>query len=391
MLSLCHIFSDSKFVDASMAYFISDLYENTVVFIGDAKSYKGNYGKIIEFVEYHDKNAIEKITNICGKHDVIICYNLDYHKSIIVNRLPSDKKIVWRFFGTEFYSLPQQQLNILSDKTKKVLNINSYDSIKDEIVGILRFFKYALKLKRTPIAEFNKAINKIHYFLSFDEGEYAAIRKNWNVFPEFLEISGLAGFAKRSTLNSKNNNIVIGNSRAHENNHFDIIDLFDEGMVSQNNSLVFPLSYGHKGIYYHRLIDRIKSSKMETHIIEDFLPFHSYVEKIANAKAAIINSYRQMGLGNMFIFLGNNTKLYLSERNPSFKWMTSLGFSIYSVEKDLKKDIEMNNFNLETDIGEKNKNIVNKLSDDGNRLNFQNTFYRTLRYGTDNVLNRNIF
>ena len=130
---------------------------------------------------------------------------------------------------------------------------------------------------------------------------------------------------------------------------------------------------------------------METHIIDDFLPFDSYVERIANAKAAIINSYRQMGLGNMFIFLGNNTKLYLNERNPSFKWMTRLGFSIYSVEKDLKKDIEMNNFNLETHIGQKNKNIIDKLSDDGNRLNFQNTFYRTLRYGTDKVLNRNIF
>ncbi len=387
MLSLCHIFSDAKFIDSSIVNFISDLYENTAVFIGEANTYKGNYGEIIEFVEYHEKNAIDKIVNLCSRHDVIICYNLDYEKTIIVNRLPSDKKIVWRFYGTEFYSLPQQQWNILSDKTKKVLNINRYYNIKEEIVSILRFIKYALKLRRTPIAEFNKAVKKIHYFLSFDKDEYTAIRKYWNDFPEFLEILSIAGFAKQATLNSKkNNNIVIGHSRAHANNHFDIIDLFDEGMVSQNNSLVFPLSYGHKGVYYHRLIDRIKSSKIETHIIEDFFPFDLYVEKIANAKAAIINSYRQMGLGNMFIFLTNNTKLYLSERNPSFKWMTSLGFSIYSVEKDLKKDIEMNNFNLEANIGEKNKNIVNKLSDDGNRLNFQNTFYRTLRFGADKDL-----
>lgn len=374
MLSICHIFSDAKFVDFSLDYFKSDLFINKAIYIGNDKSYKGKYKNSIEFINY-GKNGIENIVKICCKQNIIIFYNLDYYKAVIANRLPNGAKMVWRFFGTEFYSMPQHQLNFFSDKTKEALNINRFYRIKVHIIDILRIFKYTMQLKMTPMAEFNRAINKMKYFLSFDSVEYSNIKKNWKTFPQLIELSVLPKIKKISSLNKKNNNIVIGNSRAPENNHIDIINLFEKCRSKGSSSLVFPLSYGDMGDYYLRLMNRIKSLNLQIQVLDDFLPFDVYAEKVVNAKAAIFNTYRQMALGNIFLFLGNDVKVYLSERNPSYNWLRNLGFSIYSVETNLKNDIINNDLILESTQAERNRSIMDKFSDDHSVVKFHNHFH----------------
>jgi len=378
MLSLCHIFSDAKFVDLIFAYFNSDLFVNEGIFIGDGKAYKGIHKDSIEFIDYGE-SGIARIIKICCKHDVIIFHNLDYYKSIIANRLPKGMKMVWRFFGTEFYSIPEYQLNYYSDRTKDALNINYYYHLRVHIFNFIRIFKYAFQLKRTPIAEFNRAINKISYVLAWDKDEYFHIKKHWKTFPKLIELSALSKIEKRSSLNNKNNNIVIGNSRAPENNHLDIIDLFENCPTKGSFSLVLPLSYGDKGSYYRRLINRIKLSKIEIQLLCEFLPFDIYAEKVVNAKAAVINTYRQMALGNCFLFLGNDVKLYLSEKNPSYNYLRRLGFFISSVETNLKNDIIDEDLTLKPYQAEINRNIMDNLSDNHNVVAFQDNFYRLFR------------
>lgn len=372
MISLCHVFNDIKFIDASLDRFQSDLFLNKVIFIGNDDLYEGKYKNIIDFIEFK-KNGVNKILVICCSADVVLLYNLDYYKSLVVNLLPKRIRKVWRFFGTEYYSLPKYQLTCYSEKTKKALHINAAYHIRASFFQILRVLKYALQLKRTPIAQFNKAIRNIDYFMSFDEGEYNHIKNDWKIFPKFMGITPLRKNERKSHV--KSNKIIIGNSRAPENNHIDIIDLFERCSRKDNYTLIFPLSYGDTQRYYDHLIEKINNIKLCCEIIDQFLPYDVYVEKIANAKAAIINTYRQMALGNIFLFLGNNVKLYMSDRNPSTIWLKNLGFSILSVETNLKNDIDNNNFDLDHHLGENNRKIIDKLSDNENVKYFHRKFY----------------
>lgn len=383
MLSLCHIFSDAKFVDLTLDYFKSDLFINKAIFIGNCKSYKGIYKNLIEFIDY-GKNGVENIIKICCNHDVIIFHNLDYYKSVIANRLPIGTKMVWFFYGTEFYSIPQYQFNIFTDKTKDAMNINRFYHIKIHITNMLRIIKYALQLKMTPMAEFNRAVNKIDYILGWDKGEYSYIRQYWKTFPKFMELTALNKVKKISSLNDKNNIIVVGNSRGPENNHIDIIDIFENNLSAGSASLLLPLSYGIKWPYYFRLIDRIKSSKLEIEVLDNLLPFDVYAEKVVKAKAAINNSYRQMALGNIFLFLGNEVKVYLSERSTSYNNLRRLGFTIFSVETNLKDDIINNDLTLEPYQAERNRSILDNLSDDHNAINFHNNFHKYLSNSNPN-------
>lgn len=380
MLSLCHIFHDNKFVDHSLDLFQSNLFINNPIFIGNDKSYDGKYKHLIQFIDPEDY-GINNAVKMCCKYDVIIFYNLDYYKSIIVNRLPKGIKKVWFFYGTEFYSMPKHELACYSDKTKDSLNINKYYYMKTIVFNILRMLKYNFRIKMTPIAEFNTAVKKIDYFLWFDKDGYSNIKKYWKSFPKLIEIKTLKltetktlmQIENRSTLNNK---IVIGNSRAPENNSLDIIDLFENYLSAGNISLLFPLSYGKRGKYYFDLMNRIRYSHINIKVLDDLLPYDVYVKKIIDAKAAVINSYRPMAQGNVFLFLGNGVKLYLSERNPSYNWLRSLGFIISSVETNLKNDIINNALSLSTHQAERNRSLFSNLSDDRSVINFHDNFYK---------------
>lgn len=377
MLSLCHIFSDAKFVDFIFDYFKSDLFINKAIYIGNDNSYKGKYRDSMEFMSYQ-KSGISSIIKICRKYDVIIFHNLSYVNAVVANRLPSGTKMIWRFFGTEFYSMPQNRLNIFSDKTKDALNVNDFYHMKVRIFENLLILRWAFQLKIIPRDEINRAIKKIEYILAWDKDEYSYVRKHWRDFPKLIELSAWNKFEKKSSLTSKNNNIVIGHSRAPECNHIDIIDFFEDCPPLINLSLVFPLNYGEKGHYYRHLIRRLKSSKLEIQILDKFLPYEIYIEKVVNSKAAIMNSYRQMALGNIFLFLANDVKVYLSEKNPSYNYLRRLGFTVFSVESNLKNDIVNNDLTLEISQAQRNRTIVDDLSDDRRVTEFHNIFYKYL-------------
>jgi len=356
---------------------------NNVIFLGRGNDYNGKYKNIIHFIDCNDFD-VNSAVKLCYKYDVIIFYNLDYYKSLIVNRLPKRIKKVWFFYGTEFYGLPKYRLDCYSFKTRNSLHISKYYHAKRIAVDILRIIKYGLLLKMAPYAEFCRAINKLDYFFWFDKDGYSNMKKHWKSLPPFLELKTLKLMDTHKVIKARNratseNYIVVGNSRAPENNSLDIIDLFNNYLPAGRISLMFPLSYGEKGNYYDDLINRIRSSHIKIDIIDNFMPYDAYVEKIIDAKAAIINSYRPMGQGNMFLYLENGVKLYLSENNSSYNWFRSLGFFVSSVESDLKNDIINNSLSLSPDQAEINKTIFNRLSDNHSVINSQHNFYEVFK------------
>lgn len=383
MLKICHVLHDSKFIDHTFDLFQSKLFANKAVFLGSEKSYRGKYVDSIYFAGY-GKRGVNNFLKICSGYDVVIFHCLDYYKSMIANRLPKKLKKVWFFYGYEFYRMPERLVNYYSSETKRSMNIGRCYRLLVWSFEVLRVFKYIVMFKPPPRVEFDRAVSGIDYFLCYDRQEYLNIKKHWKKFPVFIELSTFkqsesGKVTKGEGVSGATDQVVIGNSRTPLNNHLDVIDLFEKYLTFDGVSLLFPVSYGKKGKYYKRLMEKIGSSQLNIEILDDFLPYEAYAKKIVGAKAAVINSYRPMAKGNIFLHLKNGVKLYLSEKNPNYDWLKSLGFFVFSIEADLKGDVAVGRLSLEPHQSENNRNIFNKLSDRDSVSDFLNGFYVLFR------------
>ena len=70
---------------------------NHIVVIGKKNSFSGLNN---ESIRYFKPNyiGIHKLISLCKNYDVIFLYDLNFIKCYIANRLPSNVKIIWRFF-----------------------------------------------------------------------------------------------------------------------------------------------------------------------------------------------------------------------------------------------------------------------------------------------------
>ncbi len=82
------------------------------------------------------------------------------------------------------------------------------------------------------------------------------------------------------------------------------------------------------------------------------------------------HSFRQMALGNVMVSIVAGSKVYLSEKNISYTWLKNLGFKIFSVEKDLKNDIENGKISLSEKERQINNIAYNELTNKKNAEDF---------------------
>jgi hypothetical protein len=225
----------------------------------------------------------------------------------------------------------------------------------------LRWIKYAMKGRLTPNAEVQKAIKKINYFAWYSREEYDYLKNQVKYLPPFLPypIGGIVPNLERKPVNIENK-ILVGNSRAPENNHLEILLILEKtGFCGE---VILPFSYGIKDSYSEKLKEKVKLMPLNIKFLEDFLPYNEYIDTVTSCSVAVYNSYRQMALGNILISIFNDTKVYLSEKNISYKWFENLGFKIYSIETQLTKDILENNLQLSDHDKITNQQVYNKLT-----------------------------
>ena len=128
----------------------------------------------------------------------------------------------------------------------------------------------------------------------------------------------------------------------------------------------FPFNYGENSPYTKEVENRVyKIANMK--VITDFVEYSEYEKIFAQSAAFVFNAHRQMAMGNIFIAIRNNTKVYLNRMNSSFEWFKSEGFDVFSIE-DLRKDLETGNVFLTPEESAKNltalRNITKKYTNE---------------------------
>ncbi|MDB2649798.1 TDP-N-acetylfucosamine:lipid II N-acetylfucosaminyltransferase [Porticoccaceae bacterium] len=281
-------------------------------------------------------------------------------------RFPIGVKVAWIGWGADYYDLIYNSTSDLLDvRTKElVLSLNkSKDPLLIKIIRKLRFIEPLIRhiRKRFKLRIIN---NNIDFFLPVLPNEFTAVSENCNEFcPKFLdwnygtlESDWLKGYEKSSCYAE---NILIGNSAAHSNNHLEAFDLIKNFNLKERKVLC-PLSYGDKK--YRDVISEkgyCSFGKCFEPML-DFMPLNMYISKISSCSFVIMNHLRQQGLGNVVIMMHLGAKVFLKKKNPIYSFLKQKGAAIFTIE-DLKSDPSLLNEPLCSEEREKNREVLHSV------------------------------
>jgi hypothetical protein len=72
------------------------------------------------------------------------------------------------------------------------------------------------------------------------------------------------------------------------------------------------------------------------------MPIAEYNILLQKTDALVINSSKQMALGNIFIAIQNGLKIYLNKNNDILNWLISNNLHVFTI-KDFEIDLKLGN------------------------------------------------
>ena len=282
------------------------------------------------------KSNLSYLSSLLKDANIVFLYDFCSYKSQILPFLNKETIVIWRFFGYEYYSTKPKL--IFSKSTIKALyETDSRPRIASKLLLYIKR-EYEKRLLRKNL----KRIKMIDYILCVCFEEYEFLKNFWAV-PSYLRMNLFGEISLEGYPDKKNNTIIFGNSRNPANNHLDVLDIFSSVNTANLKILMF-FSYGRIG-NYSRIVETQASKIAGITIVKDFLPKEEFTNIYREASILIINSYRQMALGNIVTGIKNGLKIYLNDKNVLKDWLLNNGLKIFSIT-DLKADLLNNNIKL---------------------------------------------
>lgn len=319
------------------------------------------------------KKGQEAALEILNKNEIAIHYFLDYTKSDLILKSNTTVKHYWYFFGADVY----QQLNIFR---KKIYGVETQRWMRFSLTYRFRLELRAIKQlilrqRATPKVKLLKSFQRIEKVLWYVEDEIKWINSKIKTpefqFFKFFNFENIFPFDS-SQLNESSNTILIGNSATLENNHLDVLKVFEKYGLHDVN-VFLPLSYGNVLKYKSKVINKYASFFGDKlHIQESTLPLNDYYSNLNGCPTAIMYHYRQQALGNIFYLIANGTKIYLSKNNILLNWLKKNNLKVYCFEDEFIRDYEKGELTLSKELRQHNIDNLRVL------LNESSTFVTNL-------------
>ncbi|GAB2989194.1 hypothetical protein GCM10027284_02150 [Cyclobacterium sediminis] len=370
-MKIAHFLNDNKFVDKHIKKFIDCDFENDFFYLNPKNNYSGNHKDRVVYLA-PESEAYTSVVNTIETYDIVILYYLNSDKFRLVEAIKDSKvKIIWSFYGAEIYDLPSVRQQMLSERTQKALKRISYKLNFAKLRKLIGRYRNRLKKRRTKSQWMQQSFQRIDYFLWYNKYEYDLLNELMGQrLPSFMQASLNNPLNEVVPEKNKTNGILVGNSASYFNNHLDVLDLLTTNRYKGKVSL--PFSYLKNDNYVPLVKNYVGRSDLAISIMDEFMTYTEYIAFINQHKAAIYPSYRQMGLGNIFIAIRCGLKIYLSDKNPTLKWLREKGMKIYSLEKDFSNDLIKNNLTLEAEFIDENNRIYGSMvSAEQDRLMFK--------------------
>lgn len=377
---IVHIHTDYKFIWSSLRDYEGEFFDNWVVIVENKTPYDGPIKENTYLLNFKNKKQIiTQFNDICNDADLVVLNNLNILSSKIATLLPQNIKIAWRFFGAELYG---KRLDLFtSEKTRAQLFEYRYallQSVFQPLKSIYHWIKYGIH----PYI-FNSALKRIDYFLALSKEEYDFLSARWSNLPEFINLpyKNWVGDIKSAEKNINSNkseqlSVILGVSRNLFNNHLDIIEMIERNPNKLKYKFILLFNYGKNGAYAQAVRKKIMH-KTNYKVIDDFIHKEEFTNFYRNISALVINGFRQMGGGNIWLAMIHGVKVYLNEKNIHFKFLINEGFQVFTM-KDFENDLRHDNLFLTYAQAKHNLKQLLMLSKKYNVIDFQKRLYARL-------------
>lgn len=340
---IIHIASDEKFINSAYRQFknIEGTSSRFYIIVKDIE-------KKLKHVDLQDNiyvisNNIASLKTLTKSisHAKLVCFHgLDYHSSVVLNRLLKKQKVLWFLFGKELYHNPylyDLKDNIGKKTFNQFLRNNLRKNIELRLKNAFRSIKYLFKERTaTPFQEITRAMKRADYCGVLYEEEFQLVKKKIKTDIKFIKFTyyPIEQMVENIHVNVTGNNILLGNSASYTNNHLEAFDNLQQLKLGLR-SIITPLSYGNK-IYSERISNygnKILGANFVPLI--DFMPLHQYNNYIQQCGIVVMNQYRQQAVGNVLVMLWMGAKIYLNKKNTLYAYLKRIGVHIYEITEDL--------------------------------------------------------
>lgn len=141
--------------------------------------------------------------------------------------------------------------------------------------------------------------------------------------------------------------IQIGNRADEPLNHISILQSLFK-YKNENIKIIIPLSYGDNE--YAEKVKRVAVDLFAEKVVclREFMPFAEYQELMSSVDILIVDSDRQIALGNIHPMLYMEKKVYLSSKSPLYKYYIDNGIKVFDIDsldtttfEELSKDVDL--------------------------------------------------
>lgn len=276
------------------------------------------YSKDLDYGKVIDLSHIEK---------VVIHYLSDVKVDFVEKYIQKNTPTYWIMWGGDYYNtLLTYRKNIYYEPwfagwDYLLLSILKYGPVKNRIgKRKLDFIRDRVNYFLTISPEFDVFKS---YYKEYVRGE---IEDRFFYYP-------IDSIVLNEDNGNNNNNIIVGNSGSLSNNHLYAFKYLNKINLGERKIIV-PISYG--GSYKYRLHVINKGKKLwreKFSPITTILPLNEYNRLLASTNICVYSNWRQEAMGNLLTVLSMGHKVFLSLRNPLYKYFLDLSVRIFPLEE----------------------------------------------------------
>ena len=379
-LKVIHFVTDEKFINGSIA-FLNEIDGLDNEFLIYSKKTSFEYVSL-EQIKRVDETYVKSIITNPEACDVIVIHGLSSLPCRFIMQITNEIKVVWFSWGYDIYSNSYPQFPLV--KIKNRIKPETLD-IKNKIYYyfkrfVKQYLKRFLNIKGGGRLEFIQAVHRMDYFSGVFSIEYDLVKENpfFRAKPvsySYVSLNIKDLYKKEDILNytqPQGDNIQVGNCAAILGNHRTTFNRLNK-LDLKDRKIITPLSYGSRKIYVNSVCNSGYKLFGENFIpLIEFMPKDEYFQYMSSVSVAIFNIEQQGAAGNIRMSLWNGVMVFLPEDSIGLKYFKSLGFHIFSIEKDLTQD------NIDKGLS-KEQVIENR------RLMCQTTSYEVLKENVNNT------
>lgn len=327
---ILHLLTDDKFADYAIMQFSAPEMQSKFVLIPS-----NNAMNLVKHIDQCKvikpfSPELEALLDRLGQYTGIILHGMFWGRwqQPILERVPKSVKVGWMFWGGEIYSRAEQYDLFLAPITKALNNIHKrYKHIKEDTsteipLSLFKRIDYCL----TDMQE------EYEYAKQYSGGSFEHLWYN------YYSLDRTVGALLDSRCRGKN--IWIGNSASEKNNHLDILwAIFKQGLhwTYKDSEVIIPLSYGAQ--WMGNLVAKVSRFVFgkRAQILTTYMPLAEYNAKMLSCSTIILGYIQPAAQGNIITALWLGMRVYLSEKNMTYRYFKRIGCVVYSMESELKK------------------------------------------------------